>query len=287
MKLKFFAPAKVNLALHITGRRSDGYHQLESLVIFPNIFDRMSFESATHYSLNIDGPFKDGLISLNQQNHIIKKAIEKFSETQRIKNRSVKIQLTKNLPLSSGIGGGSSNAAATLLALNQLWQCNLNQNALAKIAISIGADVPVCLTKKPSLITGIGENVSNLPRFPSGSIVLANSNIPLSSQKVFSKLIHAENYALPEIPENFSGFSNLIDWLSNTRNDLESVAIDLVPEIKTIKTMLTDQKNCVFERMSGSGTTCFGLFEKYDDALQAEQHLLEKFPNWWVKAGKF
>ncbi len=287
MKLNLYAPAKVNLALHIIGRRTDGYHLLESLVVFPDIVDHLTFENAPDFSLVLDGPYIDGLINLNQQDHIIKIALDKFSQTQQITNQGVRIHLTKNLPISSGIGGGSSDAATTLLALNQLWQCHLQQEALEKIAIMIGADVPVCLTKKPTIISGIGEKLSNLSSFPSGAIVLVNSNKLLSTPKVFANLKNSQNAALPEISDNFSDFSTLMNWLSKTRNDLESSAIELEPEIQTIKLELLNQKHCEIARMSGSGATYFGLFQNYEDAQQACQNLQKKYPNWWIKAGKF
>ena len=286
MKLNLLAPAKVNLALHIIGRRSDGYHLLDSLVVFPNISDELNFENSKSTSLEISGPYKDVLKEQEQAN-IILSTVDKLSQEQRVTNQGITIQLTKNLPISSGIGGGSSNAAATLLALNQMWQCNLGNKELARIAIQIGADVAVCLTKKPSRIEGIGEKITNLSDFPSGAMVLANPNQPVSTPKVFANLKNFENTNLPKIPNNFSNFTSLVNWLSETRNDLEPTAIYLEPTIETVKTELQNLKNCEFARMSGSGATCFGLFQNVEDAKLASKTLKEKFPNWWVQVGKF
>ena len=286
MKLNLFASAKVNLALHIIGRRSDGYHILDSLVVFPNISDELTFENSKSTSLEICGPYMDGLINQKQTN-IILSTVDKLSQAQQITNQGIAIQLTKNLPISSGIGGGSSNAAATLLALNQIWQCNLGNKELTRIAILIGADVAVCLTKKPSRIQGIGDKITKLSNFPSGAIVLANPNIPVSTPKVFANLNNFENSNLPKIPDNFSNFTNLVNWLSETQNDLEPTAIYLEPTIETVKTELQNLKNCEFARMSGSGATCFGLFRNFEDAKHASKTLKEKFPNWWVNVGEF
>lgn len=257
------APAKVNLALHVTGRRRDGYHLLDSLVCFTDIGDEIVL-SPGPLSLTIDGPFKDGLETGND-NLCLKAA--------RLAGGQARLRLTKNLPVASGIGGGSSDAAAVLRGLARMG-CPLPDNPER-----LGADVPVCLASKPARMQGIGEQLTLLPPLPQLHLVLVNPGLSLSTPQVFAALREHQNAPLAPIPD-FPDSATLIKWLRHTRNDLEAPACRIAPVIGEVMAALRGT-GAGFARMSGSGATCFGI---YDEPKAAEQAagLLRKHGFWAV-----
>lgn len=262
------ARAKVNLALHVTGRRADGYHLLDSLVGFAATGDLVRVQAADHLSLRVTGPMAAGL-SAGDDNLVLRAA--------RLMGRPAAISLEKHLPLASGLGGGSADAAATLLALADLYGLALpGPDAI----LSLGADLPVCLAGHPARMEGIGETLTPTG-LPQAHLVLVNPGFGVSTPEVFRALTCRENAALPAIPA-FADPFELADWLGQTRNDLEAAAMRLRPEISVPLEALRSQAGCLLARMSGSGATCFGLFAGAMAAKAAA--LAVTRPGWWVQA---
>lgn len=276
-----FARAKVNLTLHITGRRSDGYHFLESLVVFPDIGDRLTFESAADLSLDITGP---GSTELDDEDNLIMRAAKSLQETFDV-GSGAHITLEKNLPVASGIGGGSADAAAALRGLCALWSLNPDAKALHAIALKLGADVPVCLESTSAMMSGVGDLVEPLSGPPEFHMVLVNCRKPVSTAAVFRSLKVPEVTAAPSRNSYANtSFSKLIESLAAGINDMQEPAILLEPEIKACLESLAACNGVALTRMSGSGATCFGIFEKKEQAETARRDLRQRHPLWWVEA---
>ncbi len=267
-----FAPAKVNLALHITGRRPDGLHELDSLVVFPAVGDRLAAEPAAELSLAIDGPFAAGLGA--GPDNLVLRAARLIGRGQ-----GAALRLTKSLPVASGIGGGSADAAAALRLLARLWNAPLPVPAAVA---RLGADVPVCLAGRPCRMSGIGDRLAPLD-LPPFWILLANPGQPLATADVFAALSNRTNPPLPA-PPNFPHADALFAWLASQRNDLELAAIAALPTITEVLAALAAQPGCRLARMSGSGATCFGLFAAEGPALAAAAALRSARPAWWLAA---
>jgi 4-diphosphocytidyl-2-C-methyl-D-erythritol kinase len=267
------APAKVNLALHVTGRRADGYHLLDSLVVFPRLGDLVEAEPAPRLSLAIDGPFARDL-DAGAGNLVLRAAA-----LLRAPGRGAALRLTKSLPVASGLGGGSADAAATLRLLAGLWRAPLP--ALDAV-LSLGADVPACLSGRACRMGGIGERLDPL-HLPPFWVVLANPGVPVATGAVFAGLGRRDNPGLPGTPR-FVGAEALFAWLAAQRNDLEPPAVALAPAIADTSAALAAQPGCRLARMSGSGATCFGLFAAGPPALAAADALRRARPAWWVAA---
>jgi 4-diphosphocytidyl-2-C-methyl-D-erythritol kinase len=265
------APAKINLALHVTGQRGDGYHLLDSLVIFAGVGDRVTVAAADDLTLQIAGPFGAGL---SVDDNLVLRAARAFRAA-----RGSLITLEKTLPLSSGIGGGSADAAAALRALAALWGVALPS---AAEVLAIGADVPVCLAGRPARMTGIGEGVVALPALPSAWLVLVNPGVGISTPAVFKALARKENAPLPRDVPRLKTAADLGAWLMMLRNDLEAPAMAHLPVIATVKAALSAQQGCLMARMSGSGATCFGLFADPLTAAAAARAIRATYPGWWV-----
>ena len=265
-----FAPAKINLCLHVTGRRADGYHLLDSLVIFAGVGDQVSGTLADPPSLSVEGPMADGLTG-EGDNLVLCAA--------RAMGVSARIVLEKHLPVSSGIGGGSADAAATLRLLARLSGRALPD---AGAVLALGADVPVCLAGRPTRMTGIGEGLTPLPLLPEVWMVLANPGVAVSTPAIFRALARADNAPLPRDLPRLKGLAELAAFLHMQRNDLEAPAIALAPVIATAKQALGAQPGCHLARMSGSGATCFGLFDDPLTAAAAASALRAAHPGWWV-----
>ena len=277
------APAKLNLYLHVVGRRDDGYHLLDSLVAFADIGDRISAVPAPRLSLAIIGPFARDLAADGQSN-LVWRAAEALAQRLR-RPPAVALTLEKNLPIASGIGGGSSDAAATLRALCDLWQTRLDDCALAEIAATLGADVPVCLAARPSWLGGIGERVEPAPPLPPTALVLVNPGIALPTATVFKARRGAFS-----APARFTAApadaATLAARLAERRNDLMAAAIEQVPTIATVLKHLDAAEGALLARMSGSGATCFALFATEQHAVAAAAALRVAMPSWWVAVGR-
>lgn len=277
------ARAKVNLALHITGQRPDGYHLLESFVAFPQIGDRISLEAAETLELRVEGPFARDLDG-NADDNLILKAVRAFAEKSGSALPKVRLTLTKRLPVASGIGGGSSDAATALRLLEDFTGAYLSTDQIHQLALSLGADVPVCLMPEPQIMRGVGEELTPGPSLPSCGIVLVNPRKSVSTPEVFKAITQRDNPALPPVPEKFDGLSDLTDFLAGCRNDLQDAAIGLCPQIGDVLTVLQEDTRVGFARMSGSGATCFGLCEM-KDAMDVERTLRGTHPDWWIASG--
>lgn len=260
------APAKLNLALHVTGRRADGYHLLDSLVAFAGVGDRVSLQPGP-LSLRIDGPFAVAL-TVDDDNLCLRAA--------RLAGGAARIALTKNLPVASGIGGGSADAAAVLRGLARMG------HALPEAPERLGADVPVCIASGPARMQGIGDIVTPLPPLPAVPLVLVNPGVAVATPQVFVAMDRRDNAPLPAIPR-FADMAALIAWLAGTRNDLEAPARRIAPVIGTVLSALT-ATGAAFTRMSGSGATCFGFYPTAMAAQTAADAL--KQHGWWAVASE-
>lgn len=270
------APAKVNLTLHVTGRRNDGYHLLDSLVVFPAIGDVLEAEPATGLSLTLDGPFGADLHAGSE--NLVLRAAELMRPAGR--GPGAALRLVKCLPVASGIGGGSSDAAATLRLLSRLWERPLPDSSSV---LSLGADVPVCLAGESSRMRGIGERLVGVT-LPPFWVVLVNPRVPVPTKAVFAALSVRQNSPMPE-PARFGDLPDMVGFLASQRNDLEAPALTVQPRIGAVLEALTGQPGCALARMSGSGATCFGVFARQTAALDAVAALGLAHPDWWVAAG--
>lgn len=280
------APAKINLALHVTGQRADGYHLLDSIVTFASHGDRLHFAPAEQDSFSLGGRFgpllsdkaegKDGNLVLKARD-LLREALAQGRTTP-----PVAIELEKNLPVASGIGGGSADAAATLRGLLRFWQASLSPDRLSEIALKLGADVPMCLESRPLRARGIGEQIDMLDTMPGFALVLANPLQAVSTPDIFRRLAHKDHPAIDAPPED-GDRGEWIRFLAAQRNDLEPPARALLSEVTEISDMLRNAGACLV-RMSGSGATCFGIFDDPAGARAAERHLAGLRPDWYFQA---
>ncbi|MGR3494209.1 4-(cytidine 5'-diphospho)-2-C-methyl-D-erythritol kinase [Citreimonas sp.] len=265
MPTEAFAPAKVNLALHVTGKRPDGYHLLDSLVVFADIGDRITLEPAAATSLAVTGPRARGVPA--DARNLVWRAAE-------LHGTPVAITLDKHLPAAAGIGGGSSDAAATLRALRAL-----TDRDPAGDPLSLGADVPVCLHAGAARMRGIGEIVEPL-EVPPLAAVLVNPGVEVPTGPVFAALATTDNAPMSDPPQDAHSAA-FIDWLARQRNDLQAPALTLQPAIAQVLEAMSD---ATLARMSGSGATCFGLYPDSAAAARAALRIAEKHPDWWTAA---
>ena len=274
MTAEVFAPAKINLALHVTGQREDGYHLLDSLVVFAGIGDRISVAPSDRLSLTVTGPEGGGLEA--GTDNLVLRAARSFGT-----GRGAAITLDKRLPVASGIGGGSADAAATLKALASHWGLTVPG---ADTVLSLGADVPVCLAGHPARMSGIGEVIGRVPDLPDGiALLLVNPRVAVSTPEVFRALPEKNNPPLSSLPDRFDTAQALAAWLSAQRNDLEAPARALEPVIGEVLAAIGGTGSMI-ARMSGSGATCFGLFADTRSAEAAAMCLRASRPGWWVQA---
>jgi 4-diphosphocytidyl-2-C-methyl-D-erythritol kinase len=302
-----FAPAKVNLYLHVTGRRADGYHLLDSLAVFPAVGDRLRATPAEALSLTIEGPF--GAALADEPDNLVLRAARALGGTA-----GARIVLEKHLPVASGIGGGSADAAAALRLLCRLWglplaappvapagaasasiasvpvglatpelgPAALAPSGLAPIALALGADVPVCLASRAARMGGVGETLTPAPGLPPAGMVLVNPGVALSTAEVF-RARTAEFSAPAALPASWPDAAAMANDLLKLRNDLQPPAIALCPVIGVVLSALAAVPGCLLARMSGSGGTCFGLFRDAPTAEAAARALAR--PGWWCWGG--
>ncbi|MCC2112285.1 MAG: 4-(cytidine 5'-diphospho)-2-C-methyl-D-erythritol kinase [Hyphomicrobiales bacterium] len=285
-----FAPAKLNLALHVTGRRSDGYHLLESLVVFADISDVVTAEADSDLSLRRSGAFAERLGP--PEDDLVLRAAARLRNELTARGTTIggaRLHLEKNLPVASGLGGGSADAAATLRALCRLWVPQIPaaviEPLLAEIAVGLGADVPMCLASWPALVSGIGEQIAAYDGLPGDlHLVLVNPGVGLATPEVFRALDRRENPPPPPLPDQFEDVAALVEWLGESRNDLQASAIGLAPEIGVALALIGSNADCLLARMSGSGATSFGIFATADAATDAAAAIAATHPDWWVAA---
>lgn len=283
-----FAPAKINLYLHILGRREDGYHNLDSLVVFADIGDRLSLSKSPTYSLELDGPFAPALIDADTADNLVLKAADVVAHCVKEIPPGGDIHLEKNLPISAGIGGGSSDAAACIRGLLKLHKHRLSVIARQQIALAVGSDVSVCLLAKAAKMMGAGHSVEAYSGLPKIYAVLVNPGVEVSTRDIFSQLHIAKGEQTDKeglvLPAKFKSIQELCSFLEETSNDLQNAAIEQVPIIDNILRHFADMPHCLFARMSGSGASCFGIFPSLKAARSAAEMLHEQEPGWWVQA---
>lgn len=273
------APAKVNLALHITGRRDDGYHLMESLVAFTDAGDRLDVEASEVDEIVVSGHFA-AHVPIGGGNLIAQARDLLRASFGAQASGPVRLHLEKNLPVASGIGGGSSDAAAALRLLCAHWRLPASDAQLSALGLRLGADLPMCLAARPLMARGIGEAIEELPQFPPLPLVLVNPGIPLATAEVFSALTRRDNPPLPAL-KPLSDIAAAAEWLNAARNDLEPAARGLVPQVADVLQAL-GEIGALTARMSGSGATCFGVFSSPFTARRAGKALTEARPDWFV-----
>ena len=277
-----FAPAKINLYLHIAGRRSDGYHLIDSLMVFADIGDEVAVGPGAGLSLAIDGPFAAGLPT--DSNNLVFRAAEILAAALGV-GADAAIRLTKRLPVASGIGGGSADAAATLRGLIRLWGKSPGEAALAQLGLGLGADIPVCLRGQPTLVSGIGEILEPAPALPAVWLALVNPGVAVPTRDVFAgrKGDFTATMPLRTAPADAKV---LASELRRRGNDLADPARRIAPAIGDVLAALEAAPGCLLARMSGSGATCFGLFAEPGPAESAARSIGAAHPNWWTAAAK-
>ena len=271
--VRVFAPAKINLFLHVGDKRADGYHALQSLVAFAGVGDELELRPSQDYVLSIRGPFASGLPA-GDDNLVLK--------TTRLMSLEADIVLTKNLPVASGIGGGSADAAATLRGLTRLWTMKEADRLIRHAAPMIGSDVLVCIDSKSAWMEGRGEVVTPAAGVPPMPMLLVNPGVAVSTADVFRGLKTRHGTSLRR-PEKFGGAEELLQFLRTTANDLEAPALAIQPVITDVLREI-EATGSLFTRMSGSGATCFGLFESEEHVARAAKAISAAHPSWWVCA---
>lgn len=269
------APAKINLFLHVGARRADGFHPLQSLAVFTAMGDALQIEAAPLLSLNIQGPFAKGLEG--EGDNLVLRAARALSGMQ-----SAKLTLTKNLPVASGIGGGSADAAAALRGLSALWNLEKDEAALRELASALGSDIPVCVLSCSSFMEGRGEVLRKVETMPRVPLLLVNPGVAVPTKDVFAALQtrSGADMALPR--GRFADTADLLRFLETTRNDLEEPARRIQPVIGEVLSAMSALPGALLARMSGSGATCFAIFADDDCCTRAADKLRQAQPGWWI-----
>ena len=274
------APAKLNLYLHVVGKRDDGFHLLDSLVCFARVHDTILAAPGEGLDLEVAGPQAGALAG--EADNLVRRAAELLAERAGVA-ADAKLTLIKRLPIAAGIGGGSADAAAALRVLSDLWRIAPDIDDLMEIAGRLGADVPVCLHGATAFVGGIGEAVDPAPALPEAPLLLVNPGLPLATPAVFRAREGAFGLAgrFGDAPADVAALAGL---LAGRRNDLTDAATSLEPTIQACLTAIANRPGALLARMSGSGATCFGLFDDADACSAAAAHLRAVNPSWWVAA---
>jgi 4-diphosphocytidyl-2-C-methyl-D-erythritol kinase len=279
MAVRELARAKLNLTLGVRGRRSDGYHELESLVAFAEVHDVVTLAPGGEETITVSGPFATAIVGEN----LLARTLELLREADR-GLRLGSVHLEKRLPVAAGLGGGSSDAAALLRAVRGANVDRVGRVPWPEVAARLGADVPVCLADRPALMWGRGESIAQVRAFPAVDSVVVNPGVPLATARVFAARgsgpapAAAAVPVLPELPD----LPALLAHMRAHGNDLERAAIGLCPEVAEVKDLLTAQADCCMAAMSGSGPTCFGIFSGKATAQRAAAAVAAARPGWWV-----
>ncbi len=279
-KIRIDAPAKVNLYLRVIGRRADGYHLLDSLVVFPAIGDTIEIGPADALSLEVAGPFAAAVPS--GDDNLVLRAARMLAEAAG-RPPVAKVRLVKRLPVSSGIGGGSADAAATIQALARWWRLDPATADMAEMALALGADVPMCLAGVPAFVSGIGEQLTPAPPLPPFSLLLANPGVAVATPAVFAGRRGPFSTPLPFATSPASA-QVLASLLSERGNDLGAPAERLAPEIAAVRAALAATPGALLAQMSGSGATCFAIYREQAQAEAARSLLAAAHPAWWLAA---
>jgi 4-diphosphocytidyl-2-C-methyl-D-erythritol kinase len=277
------APAKVNLFLHVGDKRADGYHNLLSLVVFADVGDRLSLSPAECLALKVTGAFPN--TGPSEQNLVLKaaRALQAWAGERGHQTKPVELTLEKNLPVASGIGGGSSDAAATLLMLAAHWGMPIAVDELQALGLELGADVPVCLRAAPTLVSGVGETLEPVTALPPFALLLVNPRVEVQTAQVFKALTVRSGAHAPPL-RKFETARDLAMYLDQTINDLAAPAKTIAPVIMCAENAIAATEGCLTARMSGSGATCFGLYETKPAAEAAAKTIAAAHHDWWVRA---
>ncbi len=283
------ARAKINLALHVGAERSDGYHDLESLVVFADIADvvtaRPPAPGDAGASLDVTGPYAELLAeTTTPAANLALRAAQAIAAYASRRLPPVRLGLTKRIPVAGGLGGGSADAAATLRLLDRIWGLGLAPETLSGIGARLGADVPMCLVSAPLIARGIGEKVTPVANIPALAVVLAHPGIGMPTGAVFAGLGQEARSPLPALPQRFNSILDLVHWLRQTRNDLIDPARVVSRKATAAAKALANDADCLFARMSGSGAGAFGIFNSPAAAERAAGRLTAAKPDWWVAA---
>ncbi len=275
------ALAKVNLALHVTGCRSNGYHELDTLAVFADCGERLAVEASDELKLQVKGPFAASLP--HDETNLVAAAARLFFSSVSI-DAKVLLSLHKTIPVGAGLGGGSANAAASFRALNQHFKSGFDDQALAGLGARLGADIPMCVWSRALRARGVGEVVEPLPAVPPLPLVLVWPGRPVATAAVFSGLRDVVNDPLPDLPGVFSDVQDVAAWLAGTRNDLQAAAIAIELAIADVLEAVAATDHCLLARMTGSGSACFGLYPSAAHADAAGRRIGAANPGWWVRA---
>ncbi len=279
--LRVAAAAKINLTLGIVGRRGDGYHLIESFVVFADLADLVGLAPAERFALRVAGTFA-GAAGPAASNLAAIAAHRLAALVGR--EPALRLTLTKSLPVAAGLGGGSSDAAAVLTGMERLWRLDLEPERRDRLALGLGADVPVCLFGRPAFVSGIGERVAAAPPLPDLHLVLANPGMRLAAGDVYARRrgpFSPPRGRPPAVPRDAAGFAA---WLGALPNDLTAAAAAAAPAVERVLTATAAQEGCLLARMTGSGPTCFGMFAQAEAAARAARRIGAAEPSWWVRA---
>jgi 4-diphosphocytidyl-2-C-methyl-D-erythritol kinase len=271
-KIDIIAPAKVNLFLHITGKRDDGYHLLQSLNSFTDFGDNITLQESNDYNLTIDGEFAVPA----DDNNLVTKAVRSLAQATD-KQPNIAIHVTKNIPFGAGLGGGSSDAASVIKALLQFWNISLPPEKIQLILRSLGADVPACYHAQACLMEGIGDVITPIENFPPHHAVLVYPNQTSHTENIF------KNFS-PPYSDKITTMSGDLAFLRNQKNDLKATAAENVKVIDDVLRAIEQQQECFLSRMTGSGSACFGLFKNQQSVIEACERIKATHKDWWVKA---
>ena len=284
--MKGFAYAKINLHLHITDRADNGYHLLDSLVAFTSLHDELRIKTSEHFQLDIKGNI--GLLDdCPQDDNLVTRACHFLAQHAGIPPNA-DIELFKNIPLAAGLGGGSADAAITLLMLRNVWHIDVSDNDLHLLASQLGSDIAACLKQKPVILRGTGNHLLPAPQLPSFHVLLINPNVACSTPQVYKDYEQSKHSFSNEImfPDAFTTIKELCDFLNqHTHNDLTAAAIQNAPIIEQVLKEMNALPNQLLTRLSGSGATCFSIFENETDAQAAARQIEKAHPEWWTFAG--
>jgi 4-diphosphocytidyl-2-C-methyl-D-erythritol kinase len=272
------APAKINLFLHVGDKRADGFHPLQSLAVFTDLGDVLNFAPAAGLSLNVDGPFAASLAQ--ESDNLVLRAAHALKADMY--DQGAAIALTKNLPVASGIGGGSADAAAALRGLSQLWNLPQDEAGLGAIAAGLGSDIPVCVGARPAFMEGRGEILKPVASLPRLAMLLVNPGVAVATKDVFAGLSNRSGVGMTLSQGRFRDTADLLRFLETTTNDLEAPARALQPVIGEALAAIAALPGALFTRMSGSGATCFGLFADDGCSSRAADLLRAAHPDWWI-----
>lgn len=276
--IKLTAPAKINLFLHVVGKRGDGFHLLQSLTSFANFGDEITISPSNEFKFSFDSTTEN--FPTDESNLIVCTANLLGSTLN--KNLNCHIHLKKNIPIGAGLGGGSSDAAATIRGLFEFWNTTLPQNELDNILLDLGADVPACYHGKACYFEGIGEIITPAQSLPPLHALLIYPNKHCATKDIFKKY-NSDFSKEIVLPQHFENKKNVTEFLSKQKNDLTEAAIQNIPDIKNILDALDKQQDCQLSRMSGSGSACFGIFDTKEQVQKTANTIKKENPDWWIQ----